>query len=139
MSDNTSIKHKPAVAPLKIAALDGAKEMAEAIDRHIVRSRREAASRNPMIKNLADEARNTFLLDLHSTRFGTGEGKVRFNESVRGVDLYIVTDVTNHSITYKVCGRINHMSPDNHFQDLKRIISAANGKAFRINIIMPFL
>ena len=139
MSDNTSIKHKPAVAPLKIAALEGAKEMAEAIDRHIVRSRREAASRNPMIKNLADEAKNSFLLDLHSTRFGTGEGKVRFNESVRGVDLYIVTDVTNHSITYKVCGRLNHMSPDNHFQDLKRIISAANGKAFRINIIMPFL
>ena len=72
-------------------------------------------------------------------RFGTGEGKGHIKESVRGTDLFIMVDITNYSLTYKVCGHENHMSPDNHFQDLKRIISAATGKAHRINVIMPFL
>lgn len=72
-------------------------------------------------------------------RFGTGEAKGIIYESIRGADLFILADVTNHSLTYSVAGQENHMSPDDHYQDLKRIISAANGKARRINVIMPFL
>ena len=72
-------------------------------------------------------------------RFGTGEGKGVILESVRGMDLYLLVDVVNYSLTYSLCGHENHMSPDDHFQDLKRIISAVGGKARRINVIMPFL
>ena len=72
-------------------------------------------------------------------RFGTGESKGVFHESIRGKDLFIITDVCNHSITYNVNGYTNHMSPDDHYQDLKRVIAACNGKAHRINVIMPFL
>jgi ribose-phosphate pyrophosphokinase len=72
-------------------------------------------------------------------RFGTGEAKGQIKESVRGSDLYLLVDVTNHSLTYKVCGNVNHMSPDDHYQDLKRIIAAVGGKARRITVIMPFL
>jgi ribose-phosphate pyrophosphokinase len=72
-------------------------------------------------------------------RFSTGEAKAVLGESARGKDVYIFVDITNHSITYKMNGFINHMSPDDHFQDLKRVIAAINGKARRINVIMPFL
>ena len=81
----------------------------------------------------------SFMVECECPRFGTGEGKGYIKESVRGTDLFIMVDVTNYSETYTVCGHENHMSPDNHFQDLKRIISAATGKAHRINVIMPFL
>ena len=81
----------------------------------------------------------SFLVECECVRFGTGEGKGYIKESVRGTDLFIMVDITNFSLTYKVCGHENHMSPDNHYQDLKRIISAATGKAHRINVIMPFL
>ena len=81
----------------------------------------------------------SFLVECECVRFGTGEGKGYIKESVRGTDLFIMVDVTNYSETYTVCGHENHMSPDNHYQDLKRIISAATGKAHRINVIMPFL
>ena len=84
-------------------------------------------------------AEKSFLVDCECPRFGTGEGKGYIKESVRGTDLYIMVDVTNYSLTYSVCGHENHMSPDDHYQDLKRIISAATGKAHRINVIMPFL
>ncbi|MDE7062996.1 MAG: ribose-phosphate pyrophosphokinase, partial [Lachnospiraceae bacterium] len=68
-----------------------------------------------------------------------GEAKGMISESVRGYDLYLMVDVTNHSLTYKVCGQMNHMSPDDHFADLKRIIAAIGGKARRITVIIPFL
>lgn len=72
-------------------------------------------------------------------RFETGEGRAVLGDSARGKDIYILTDVTNHSITYEMNGFTNHMSPDDHFQDLKRVIAAINGKAHRINVMMPFL
>jgi len=71
--------------------------------------------------------------------FGSGEAKGIINESVRGDDLYLLVDVCNYSLTYTVCGHTNHMSPDDHYQDLKRIIAAVGGKARRITVIMPFL
>ena len=78
-------------------------------------------------------------MDCCCPRFGTGEAKGILRETIRGTDLFIMTDVCNYSLTYTVSGHLNHMSPDDHYQDLKRIISAATGKAKRINVIMPFL
>ena len=72
-------------------------------------------------------------------RFGSGEGKGVIKESVRGTDLYILVDIANYSLTYSLCGHENHMSPDDHYQDLKRIIAAVGGKARRITVIMPYL
>ena len=83
--------------------------------------------------------RDSYIIDASCPRFGSGEAKGMIHESVRGYDLYIMTDVTNYSLTYKLCGHENHMSPDDHYQDLKRMIAAANGKARRITVIMPFL
>ena len=72
-------------------------------------------------------------------RFGSGEAKGVIKESVRGSDLYLLVDVANYSLTYSLCGHENHMSPDDHYQDLKRIIAAVGGKARRITVIMPYL
>jgi ribose-phosphate pyrophosphokinase len=84
-------------------------------------------------------AEPSFMIDAECPRFGSGEGKGIFNESVRGKDLFILVDVCNSSITYNMNGYINHKSPDDHYQDLKRIIQAATGKAKRINVVMPYL
>mgnify|MGYP000602091620 FL=1 len=83
--------------------------------------------------------RDSYLLKAKVPRFGSGEAKGIILESVRGTDLYLLVDVANYSLTYSLCGRENHMSPDDHYQDLKRIISAATGKAHRINVVIPFL
>ncbi|MBR4232750.1 MAG: ribose-phosphate pyrophosphokinase, partial [Oscillospiraceae bacterium] len=88
---------------------------------------------------LRDFAPDSFLLDLECPRFGTGEAKAVFNESVRGIDEYILCDITNYSNTYTVSGFTNHMSPDDNYQDMKRIIGASISKAHRVNVIMPFL
>lgn len=127
------------VAPIRIAALAGCQELAQAVDKKLVKFRKELVSRKPSIAIPQGYCEDTFLVDCACPRFGTGEGKGYIRESVRGADLFIMVDVTNYSLTYKVCGHENHMSPDNHYQDLKRIISASTGKARRINVIMPFL
>ncbi len=127
------------VGPLKIAALEGCREFGEAVDQHLVSARKERLSVPGNIAPQPGYLADSYLLDCHCPRFGTGEGKGQINDSVRGSDLYILVDVCNYSLTYTVCGCVNHMSPDNHFQDLKRIISAADGKAKRINVVMPFL
>ena len=83
--------------------------------------------------------RDSYLVQTKVPRFGSGEAKGVILESVRGTDLYLLVDVANYSLTYSLCGHPNHMSPDDHFQDLKRIIAAVGGKARRITVIMPFL
>ena len=83
--------------------------------------------------------RDDYLLEVSCPRFGSGEAKGLIKESVRGSDLYLLVDVCNHSLTYKMSGQVNHMSPDDHYQDLKRVIAAVGGKARRITVIMPFL
>lgn len=127
------------VAPIKIAALAGCEELAREVDSKLVRFRKELVERDQSGITPQGYSENSFLIDCECPRFGTGEGKAFIRESVRGVDLYIMVDITNYSLTYSVCGHENHMSPDNHYQDLKRVIAAANGKAHRINVIMPFL
>ncbi len=127
------------VAPLKIAYLEGSRPIAKQVNSSLVKMRRALAAHDKTALSVAGYVEPTYLISTKLTRYGTGEGRAVINESVRGADLYIVADVMNYSVTYKVVGRVNHMSPDNHFQDLKRIISAANGKAHRISVIMPFL
>ena len=127
------------VAPIRIAALAGCRELAEEVDKKLVKFRKElvAAKKSTIIPQ--GYAEKSFLVDCECPRFGTGEGKGYIKESVRGTDLYIMVDVTNYSLTYSVCGHENHMSPDDHYQDLKRVIAAVGGKGRRINVIMPFL
>ncbi len=127
------------VAPIKIAALKGCEELAHKVDQYLVQFRKDLVAHRANGLALSGYSEESFLIDCECPRFGSGEAKGRLNESVRGVDLFVMCDITNYSITYRINGYKNHMSPDDHFQDLKRIISAATGKAHRINVIMPFL
>ena len=126
-------------APIRIVALAGCQDLAKEVDKKLVKFRKELAAKKKPRTIPQGYSLPSFLVDSEIIRFGTGEGKGYIKESVRGTDLFIMVDITNYSLTYKVCGHENHMSPDNHYQDLKRIISAATGKAHRINVIMPFL
>lgn len=139
MADITKLEQALPVAPLKIAALDSAAEMGRVINEYLVAFRKEThkdLTGDPAFQGYHEE---NYLASIDCPRFGSGESKGIFNESVRGKDLYILLDVCNHSITYKMNGYINHKSPDDHYQDLKRVIAATGGKAYRINVIMPFL
>lgn len=127
------------VAPLKLIAMDSAAVLGNSINRYLVEFRKSVnnlAKKDPAFQGYTE---NNYLADITCPRFGTGEGKAIFNESIRGKDVFILVDVCNHSVTYRMNGYINHKSPDDHYQDLKRVISAINGKAHRINVIMPFL
>jgi ribose-phosphate pyrophosphokinase len=93
----------------------------------------------PELASIANYDCDNYLAEAACPRFGSGEAKGILKESIRGSDLFIMVDVCNYSLTYSVNGHENHMSPDDHYQDLKRIISAATGKARRINVFMPFL
>ncbi len=127
------------IGPLGIIALDGCEEMGKKIDDYLVQWRHEDESqfKNDVVFNGYE--RDTYLVDASVPRFGSGEAKGLVNESVRGMDLYIMVDVCNYSLEYSLTGHINHMSPDDHYQNLKRVISAIGGKARRITVIMPFL
>ena len=94
---------------------------------------------NEILDEWDETGDNNYLIPSSCPRFGSGEAKGLIKESIRGKDIYIFVDVCNYSLTYKLCGMENHMSPDDHFQDLKRLIAACNGKARRITVIMPFL
>lgn len=127
------------IAPLKIAALESCTDLAKKVNDYIVQFRHAPVvdSINPTL--FANHQTDNYLANLSCPRFGSGEAKGMFHESIRGCDLFVMVDVCNYSLTYNVNGHLNHMSPDDHYQDLKRIISAATGKAHRINVIMPFL
>lgn len=127
------------VAPIKIAALESCAQLASQVDSHLVQFRKELKSHNPSGVNFRGYTEDSFLIDCECPRFGSGEAKGVIGESIRGTDMFVMVDVCNHSLTYKICGHINHMSPDDHYQDLKRIIATSVGKAHRINVIMPFL
>ena len=130
------------VAPLKLAALESCKDLATKVNDHIVTFRRNDTVellRRQQDLNYRGYDVDSYLLDCKCPRFGSGEAKAVINESVRGADLFAMVDVTNYSIPYSVCGYTNHMSPDDHFQDLKRIIGASVATAHRVNVVMPFL
>ena len=124
-----------AVAPLGLIILEGAKDLGNKIDNYLVNWYNRDLS-----KRKADFIKkDTFILDSDCPRFTTGDGKAVIKDSVRGRDLYIVVDVGNYHCTYNMIGGANHMSPDDHYADLKRIIGAAGGKAERITVVMPLL
>lgn len=127
------------VGTLGILALESSRDMGKQVNDYIVDWRRERASRHTVASTFAGYNRDSFIIESSCPRFGSGEAKGIIKESVRGDDLYLLVDVCNYSLTYKVCGQDNHMSPDDHYQDLKRIIAAVGGKARRITVIMPFL
>ena len=127
------------VAPLKLIVLDSAKDIGEKVNDYLVSFRKNTVNNFKDDPAFREYVSDNYILDAGCPRFGSGEAKGVLNESVRGDDIYILVDVTNHSLTYKVNGFDNYMSPDNHYQDLKRIIAACNGKAHRITVIMPFL
>lgn len=127
------------IGPLGFIPIDGCQELGKKVDDYLVTWRKENAA------DLADDAvfidysKDSYIIDAKVPRFGSGEAKGIINESVRGKDIYLMIDVCNYSLTYKLSGHVNHMSPDDHFQNLKRVIAAIGGKARRVNVIMPFL
>ena len=127
------------VGPLGLIPLKSCTGLGKKVDDYLVEWRRERESEHKSTIAFSGYQRDSYILEANTPRFGSGEGKGTIEESVRGDDLYIMVDVCNYSLTYSLFGMTNHMSPDDHFQDLKRIIAAAAGKARRINVIMPFL
>ena len=135
-------KNRTLLAPLKIIAMDNCRELVEKADRHIVTLRKQY-----LADHAQDDAtisgreydKDSYLVRVQCPRFSSGEAKGMIMESVRGSDLFIISDVTNNSMSFKISGRTHYMSPDDHYQDLKRIIAAASTSAHRISVIMPFL
>ncbi|MEG0910172.1 MAG: ribose-phosphate pyrophosphokinase [Ruthenibacterium sp.] len=123
-------KYEERVADLGLIAVPGAEELAEKINAHLLRWARESG---------ADKGVPTFIIDSECPRFSSGDGKGLIKSTVRGDDLYLLVDVGNYSVKYKMFGHENCLSPDDHFQNLKRIIQASSGKAHRISLIMPIL
>lgn len=127
------------VGSLGIIALEGCKVLGDKVDKYLVKWRTEREHEHRDSLAFAGYQRDSYLLSTKVPRFGSGEAKGMILESVRGCDLYLLVDVCNYSLTYSLCGHENHMSPDDHYQDLKRIIAAVGGKARRITVIMPYL
>ena len=124
---------------LGIIPLKSCSAMGEKVDEYLVNWREQREHENQSNLAFSGYKRDRYVVSASTPRFGSGEGKGVLNDSVRGYDLYIMVDVCNYSIEYSLCGNTNHMSPDDHYADLKRVIAAAGGKARRINVIMPFL
>lgn len=127
------------VGELGIISLKSCEALGNKINAHIVEWRKEREHEHLGSPQLRTYARDSYLINASVPRFGSGEAKGIIKDSVRGADLYLLVDVCNYSLTYSVGKYTNRMSPDDHFQDLKRIIAAVGGKARRINVIMPFL
>ncbi len=127
------------VGSLGIIPLEGCKEMGAKIDSYLVKWREERENEHKESLAFSGYMRPSYILKAKVPRFGSGEAKGLILESVRGTDLYLLVDVCNYALTYSMGGFENHMSPDDHYQDLKRIIAAVGGKARRITVIMPFL
>ena len=130
---DTTYAHAIPVGPLGIVAMPGCEEMAKRVDDYIT------MWRSDRVNDIDGYHKDSYLVDVSLPRFGSGEAKGVLNQSVRGEDLYILVDVTNYSLTYDMYGIKSHMSPDDHFANLKRIIAAAGGRAKKITVIMPFL
>ncbi|MBQ3104871.1 MAG: ribose-phosphate pyrophosphokinase [Lachnospiraceae bacterium] len=139
MPNLKELEHALPVAPLKLVVMESAEKLGNEINAYLVQFRKTLKNtfrNDPALQGYSEES---FLARAYCPRFGTGEAKGMFLDSVRGKDLFILTDICNHSITYTINGRVNHKSPDDHYQDLKRVIAAATNRTHRINVIMPFL
>ena len=127
------------IGDLGIIALPSSAEMGRKINDYIVGWRKERDHKHSAHPQLTGYVRDNYLIRSETPRFGSGEGKATIYDSIRGYDIFLLLDVCNYSITYTMRGQTNHMSPDDHFIDLERMIAAIGGKARRINVIMPYL
>ena len=137
---NRKLQDAMPLAPLKIVAMGGCSEIGKRVNEIIIARRKEAlaASNKPDFMT-SDYSIDNYLVDFECLRFGTGEGRAVVNESIRGSDLFIISDTVNYHETYDMHGNKTHMSPDDHFMDLKRVIMACSGHPRRITVIMPYL
>lgn len=127
------------VGALGLIPITGCEELGEQVNKYLVKWRKESENQHIGDVVFNGYVKDNYIINTKVPRFGSGEAKGIISESVRGKDLYLMVDVLNYSVTYSLTGNINHMSPDDHFQNLKRVIAAIGGKSRRINIIMPFL
>ena len=127
------------IGALGLISLEGCEEMGDKVNDYLVKWRREDGHIHKNDVAFSGYERDTYLVNAGVPRFGSWEAKGIIKESVRGMDLYLMVDVCNYSLTYSLTGHTNHMSPDDHYQNLKRVIAAVGGKARRLNVIMPFL
>ena len=126
------------VGRLGLIPVEGCMPLMEKVNKILVERRKERMLQGNAL-SVSGYERDSYIIEAKTPRFGSGEGKGELTQSVRGDDLYIMVDVCNYSLTYSLCGKVNHMSPDDHFSNLKRVIAAVGGKARRITVIMPFL
>ena len=127
------------VGPLGLIPLKSCEDLGKKVDAWLVEWRKERESEHKTTIAFAGYQKDSYIIGAKTPRFGSGEAKGELTESVRGDVLYIMVDVCNYNMTYTMNGLKNHMSPDDHYQDLKRVIAAVGGKGRRINVIMPFL
>ncbi len=133
------LENRMPAAPIKLIVMDNIKELGEEVNNYLVSFRKD--NNRPYHNSPAFEGyvRDSYLVDHGTPRFGSGEGKGILMESIRGADLYILCDVLNRSMTYSMYGYDNIYSPDDHYQDLKRLIAAVAGKSHRLSVVMPFM
>lgn len=127
------------VGTLGLIPLESCASLGQKVNQYLTEWRAERSHAQSTALHFSEYSKDSYIVKAKNPRFGSGEAKGVIEESVRGCDLYLMVDVCNYSQTYSLCGYVNHMSPDDHYQDLKRIIAAVEGKARRINVIMPFL
>lgn len=137
-NDDALLTRKP-LGPIGLISLKSCEKLGERVDEYLALWRAERSSDHLDDITRSSYKSGSFRVSVSVPRFGSGEAKAMINESVRGLDVYILVDVMNYSLTYTVSGHENHMSPDDHYSDLKRVIAAIGGKAKRITVIMPFL
>ncbi len=126
------------VGRLGLVPVEGCRPLMEKVDKILVERRSERVKEHDDL-SVSGYGCDSYIIEAQTPRFGSGEGKGVLTRSVRGDDLFIMVDVCNYSLTYSMCGKVNHMSPDDHFSNLKRVIAAVGGKARRITVVMPFL
>ena len=139
MANTDYLENTMPVAPLKIMVLDNCIDLGRQVNQYLIKFRHSIKQPHMDSPAFQGYVADNYMVDFSCPRSGSGEGKGILHESVRGKDIFLLTDVMNHSLTYKLNGFENHMSPDDHYQDLKRVIAAIAGKAHRVNVIMPFL
>ncbi|MDD6203606.1 MAG: ribose-phosphate pyrophosphokinase [Firmicutes bacterium] len=139
MPDNSDLLRTIPVGSLGMIAMHGCEELGKKIDYYLSSWRAERESEHTQNIAFGGYVRDSYLINAVCPRFGTGEAKGTIRQSVRGYDLFLISDVFNQGCTYKMYGKEIPMSPDDHYQDLKRIIAAVGGKARRITVIMPML
>ncbi len=139
MSQEDMFTESISYGSLGIIAMESCKGLGNKVDSYIASWRKNRKSKYSDEPEYHNYQRDSYLIDIKCPRFGTGEAKCVINESIRGKDIFILVDVCNYSMKYTVCGQENHYSPDDHYQDLKRVIAAISGKARRMTVIMPFL